>query len=108
MPHLPIEYTQYIERHGGFEGFTSGEPGYVELWSLQDLPGNNADIQIQELAPGFVAFASNGGGEVLAFDLSGSVFMLPLIGMEARYALPVADSFSELAARFEHGTEPAR
>ena len=101
MLSIPKEYQQYIERQGVFEGFTSGEPGYIELWSLVDLPGNNTDIQIQESAPGFLAFAGNGGGEILAFNSAGEVFMLPLIGMEPSYAIKVANSFTELAARFE-------
>lgn len=101
---VPSEYQQYIESYGAFEGFTSGEPGYIELWSLAELPGNNADIQIQELAPGFVAFAGNGGGEVLAFNASGAVFLLPLIGMAPNSAVPVAGSFAELVARFEPST----
>ena len=104
MLSVPNEYQRYIERHGTFEGFTSGEPGYIELWSLTELPGNNLDIQIQELAPGFVAFAGNGGGEILAFNASGAVFMLPLIGMEPSCAISVAGSFAELLARFEPTT----
>jgi hypothetical protein len=100
---IPVEYEQFLLTHGAFEGFTSGEemPGYVALWSLEEIPGNNTDIEIQRYAPGYLAFAGDGGGEVLAFDASGAVYMLPLIGMEPRCALKVAKSFSELAARFE-------
>jgi hypothetical protein len=104
MRSVPNEYQQYIEQQGIFEGFTSGEPSYIELWLLADLPINNADIQIQDLAPDFVAFAGNGGGEILAFNATGQIFMLPLIGMEARYATLVAGSFAELVARFESVT----
>lgn len=104
MLSVPKEYQQHIDKHGTFEGFTSGEPGYIELWSLEDLSSNNADIQIQVYAPGYLAFAGNGGGEVLAFNATGAVFMLPLIGMEPSCAILVAGSFAELAARFEHAT----
>lgn len=104
MPPVSNEYQKYIEQFGTFEGSTSGEPGYIELWSLEDLPDNNTDIQIQEFAPGFLAFAGNGGGEVLAFNARGAVFMLPLIGMDPKCAIPVAGSFAELAARFEHAS----
>jgi len=64
-------------------------------------PRNNDDIEIREYAPGFLAFAGNGAGEVLAFDASGTVYMLPLIGMEPDQAIKVASTFSELAVRFE-------
>jgi hypothetical protein len=102
-PPLPAEYRNYLTGNGAFEGFTFGDPGYIALWTLEDIPRNNADLQVHELAPGYVAFAGNGGGEVLAFDESGAVFMLPMIGMEPQYAIRIADSFVELAARFEIG-----
>lgn len=100
---IPVEYEQFLAAHGVFEGFTVGDdmPGYVALWPLAEISGNNADIEIQEHAPGYLAFAGNGGGEVLAFDATGAVYMLPLIGMEPRYAVRVANSFGDLAARFE-------
>lgn len=103
LPDIPAEYEAFLEAHGVFEGFTTGDgqPGYVALWALDDIPGNNADIEIQEYAPGFVAFAGDGGGEVLAFDAFGAVFALPLVGMEPRYAIKVAGSFGELEERFE-------
>ena len=101
MLSFPAEYQRYLESHGLFEGNTSGDPGYIALWSIADIPSNNADIRIEEYAPGYLAFAGDGGGEVLAFNSAGEVFMLPLIGMEPRYARKVAASFSELASRFE-------
>ena len=105
-PTIPTEYKAFLQAHGVFEGHTTGDeqPGYVVLWSLEEIPSNNTDIEIQEYAPGFVAFAGDGGGEVLAFDVSGAVFSLPLVGMEPRYATKVANSFSELKARFEKAT----
>jgi hypothetical protein len=39
---------------------------------------------------------------VLAFDRSGFVYKLPMIGMESKYAIKIANSFSELADRFEN------
>jgi hypothetical protein len=38
---------------------------------------------------------------VLAFDASGAVFLLPMVGVEPQYAIKIADSFAELEARFE-------
>jgi len=84
-----------------YESFTEGEPGYIELWSLQDIVGNNEAIQIKQLAPGYLAFAGNGGGEILAFNSQGEVFMLPLIGIEARYAQKIANTWNELAGCIE-------
>lgn len=89
-----------------FEGFTRNDnPGYVELWAIEDIPQENTAIKMDLYAPGFVAFAGNGGGEVLAFDAFGAVYMIPLIGMEAEQAVKIADSFAEFAETFELDTE---
>lgn len=103
MPSIPNEYINYVRAKGAFEGLTRDEtePGYVALWSLEELAKNNADIEIEMYAPGFVAFGGSGGGEVLAFDATGAVFMLPLIGMEPKYATRIADDFKELTTRFK-------
>ncbi|WP_322052077.1 SMI1/KNR4 family protein [Paraburkholderia bannensis] len=102
-PPVPTQYIDYLSEHGVFEGFTrdGDEPGYVVLWPVDEIFQNNADVEIGTYAPGFVAFAGNGGGELLAFDLAGAVFMLPLIGMASDTAIRIADSFQELAARFD-------
>jgi hypothetical protein len=100
---IPAEYKVFLAQRGAFEGFIAGDdsPGYVELWPLEAIEGNNRDVEISKYAPGFLAFAGNGGGEILAFDSTGAVYMLPLIGMAPDSALRVADCFTELAAKFE-------
>ncbi len=102
-PSIPTEYEAFLATHGPFEGFTTGNdsPGYIALWSLAELPARNAEIEIQKYAPGMLAFASDGAGEVLAFDRAGAVYMLPLVGMEPASAIHVARSFNDLAIRFE-------
>lgn len=86
LPTIPAEYEAFLVAHVASEGFTTGggQPGYVALWRLDEIADNKSDIEIQECAPGFVAFATDGGGEVLAFDTLGAVFMLPLVGAELR------------------------
>lgn len=102
LPPIPFEYIEYIRANGPFEGFTleEAEPGYVTLWPMNEIGEMNSEIEIERNAPGFVAFAGNGGGEVLVFDNAGTVFMLPLIGMEPTQAICVAENFGELAHRF--------
>lgn len=103
---LPDDLKRFIAERGLFQGFTRNDsPGYVELWSIEGIPEQNATIEIDVYAPGFLAFAGNGGDEVLAFDAAGAVYMLPLIGMEPKYAIKVADSFAEFAETFELGAE---
>lgn len=104
LPSIPNDYISYIRENGLFEGFTVDEarPGYIVLWAVDEITGNNSDIEIEMYAPGFIAFAGNGGGEVLAFDENGSVYMLPLIGMEPEVAIRIADNFQEFARGFVH------
>ena len=103
LPSIPLDYADYIKAKGPFECLThdEAEPGYVVLWSLEEIPKNNADVEIEVYAPGFVAFGGNGGGELLVFDRAGAVFMLPMIGMEPITAIRIADNFQELLSRFE-------
>ncbi|MCP3657870.1 SMI1/KNR4 family protein [Herbaspirillum sp.] len=101
-PSIPSRYRDYIRTNGLFDGFTvdDARPGYVILWSIDEISEINSDIQIETYAPGFIAFAGNGGGEVLAFDERGGVHMLPLIGMAPEAAIRIADSFQDFASQF--------
>ncbi|MCX4156133.1 MULTISPECIES: SMI1/KNR4 family protein [Paraburkholderia] len=103
LPPTPIQYIDYLTTHGVFEGFMrdGAEPGYVVLWPADEISRNNADVEIETYAPGYLAFAGNGGGELLAFDFAGVVFMLPMIGMASESAIRIADSFQNLAERFD-------
>ncbi|MEB5488383.1 SMI1/KNR4 family protein [Burkholderia pseudomallei] len=103
QPPIPTEYIDYLRTNGVFEGFTRDgtEPGYVALWPTEEILRNNADVEMATYAPDYIAFAGDGGGELLAFDLAGAVFMLPMIGLASECAIRIADSFDDLAARFD-------
>ncbi|UVH59303.1 hypothetical protein NWF24_07790 [Variovorax paradoxus] len=60
-------------------------------------------MEVDARAPGFIAFAGDGGGEVFAFDNAGAIFLLPMIGMgmEPEAAMPVAADFLELCRGFQ-------
>ncbi len=96
---LPSDYIAYIEGDGVSEGFTDGEPGYFMLWHPDEIEASNISLNISTYAPGFLGFGSDGGGELLAFDSTGAVFMLPMVGMEPKYAQKIGDSWSEVAQR---------
>ena len=99
---LPDDLNHFIAENGLFEGFTRDDSsGYVELWAIEDIPQENAAIDMGVHAPGFLAFGRNGGSEVFAFDTAGAVYMIPLIGMEAEQAVNIADPFAEFAQTFE-------
>lgn len=56
---------------------------------------------MHQLAPGFLGFGSSGGGQVFAFDARHRVFVLPLVGMDAKAAKLLAGSCSEFLALIE-------
>lgn len=96
---LPNDYIAYLEGMGVAEGITEGPPGYFALWHPDEIEANNRDLQVATYAPGFLGFGTDGGGELLAFNGSGAVFMLPMIGMEPQYANRIANSWREVAQR---------
>jgi hypothetical protein len=103
LPSIPRDYVDYIKSNGPFECLTHGdaEPSYVVLWSFDEIANRNSDVEIEMYAPGFIAFGGNGGGELLVFDNTGAVFMLPMIGMEPDCAIRIAENFQELVNRLE-------
>lgn len=97
---LPEDYKAFLLKHDGGEGFI-GEHYFV-LWSSTELVAFNQDYQVQKLAPGLISFASTGGGEGFAFDMTSapySVTQFPFIGLRREDALPVARSFTHLLER---------
>lgn len=103
LPSIPNDYVDYIQDTGPFECCTyeDTEPGCVVLWSFGDIAKINSQIDIETCAPGFIAFGGDGGGELLAFDGAGAVFMLPMIGLEADCAMRIAENFQELLSRLD-------
>ena len=101
---LPKKYLDFIGSNGLFEGYTAGMPGYIRLWGLEEIATVNSELEVEQLAPGFLGFGSDGDGEMIAFDSAGAVYMLPFIGMEPQYADRIADSFEQLARRFKFRT----
>ncbi len=102
---LPPSYVRYIEAHNGWEGFLTGDDTYVVLWDKEAIEENYAGYEMSEyLDPRWFAFGSNGGGEMLCFDLKSgtdAVYMLPWIGMSDEEPILLHESFSGLACRIE-------
>lgn len=74
------------------------EPWGCEFWRLSEIEQFNAEYGVSDLAPGYVGFATSGGGEMYALSPSGSVVCLAFIGMSPQETLPVAGSWQEFAA----------
>jgi hypothetical protein len=98
-PSIPKDYLGYVQGEGADASATQGDPGYFQLWALGELADMNESYRVDENAPGFLGFGSDGGGEMLAFDGSGAVYMIPFVGMCVRDAKKIASSWNEIASR---------
>ena len=98
---LPQEYLDYLESGGLMEGFLSVDPSYFQLWSKSEIDIMNANYEVGEHLPGCIGFGSSGGGELLAFNKDGMIYMIPFVGMSEIDAVLVADSWAKFAADIE-------
>jgi hypothetical protein len=103
---LPSDYVEYLENGGAIEAFVTpaSAPGYMVLWPVEEIEEMNADYEFATYAPGFLGFGTNGGGEILAFDAKGAVYMLPAIGLEPKYATLLAATWKEFELMIEGPT----
>ena len=105
---LPPSYVEFIESHNGWEGDLGDELGYVILWNRETIQDRWDGYQMAEcLSERWFPFGSNGGGEMLCFDLpsrSDRVFWIPYIGMSDGEAMPRYDSFATIAAAIRKRT----
>jgi hypothetical protein len=99
-PSLPEAYIRFLEASNGAEGDLGIEPGWVVIWSAEEAIQVTNQYQMPKYLPGYFAFGSNGGGELLVFPIDGGtdrcpVQMVPAIGMAAQELRSVAPSFAE-------------
>jgi hypothetical protein len=109
-PQLPPSYIAYIESHGGWEGDLGDELGYMVLWDRTTLQERYVAYEMDRyLSNRWFPIGSNGGGEMLCFDLpSGTdrVFWVPYIGISDEEAMLRYASFAELAMAMRKSAEP--
>lgn len=97
---LPKQYLEYVRNDGAAEFETDFDfGGYIILEPIERIEEFNKEIEIDKYAPGFLAFASDGGGEVFVFDEEGKIYLMPLIGMTPRDASLIADSWADYATK---------
>lgn len=91
---LPPSFIAYHNSNRLKEGSLRNEsPGWFLLWPLKEIEEWNRRYEVSDFAPGYVGFGSNGGGEMLAFDSNGRIYMLPFIGNEPGQEILVAESW---------------
>ena len=97
---IPDQYHEYLNAGGESEFEVDLEFGsYIILEPIDEIEQFNSDIEIDIYAPGYLAFASDGGGEAFAFNKEGAIFSLPLVGMSQDEAKRIADSWTEFESK---------
>ena len=96
-PQLPAAYFDQLRQSDGGEGSLAIEPCWVVFWPADEVVANNLGYELNKWVPGLFGFGSNGGGELLAFDLRVTgqcpIVMVPFIPLELESVVFVAASF---------------
>jgi hypothetical protein len=104
---LPANYLEFIESRNGWEGDLGEDLGYVIIWDRTSIQECWDSYEMAEsLSDRWFPFGSDGGGEMLCFDLSSrsdQIFWIPYIGMSDHDARPWR-LFRELVAAIPNDT----
>lgn len=99
---LPRSYVEFIESDGGWEGDLGDELVYAVVWDRQSIQDRwDSYDMAQCLSDRWFPFGSDGGGEMLCFDLascSDKVFWIPYVGMSEDDAMEQSFCFSDIVA----------
>ena len=102
-PSLPSSYFALLARSNGVEGDLG--ISWVQLWNADEACLLSDEYGLPTYRPGYFAFGSTGGGELLVCALDGDdkrlLYRLPAIGMSDAELLPLAACFQDLAAEIE-------
>lgn len=91
---LPEGFIEFFKDSNGAD--ISSDENYIVLWALTDMIQLNRDYNVDEYAPDFFIFGSNGGGTAYAVKKSKSdIYEIPFIGMSNEEAVFKNKTFSE-------------
>ncbi|PTS99127.1 cell wall assembly protein [Pedobacter sp. HMWF019] len=91
---LPNDFLDFFKKSDGAEIRT--EDHYVLLWPIPEIIQLNEDYGVEEYAPGFFLFGSDGGGTAYAIEkATGFIFELPFIAMSKDEAIFKSKNFTD-------------
>lgn len=100
---LPDGYIEFMKEANGAE--IDGLTEYLQIWPLTDLFSYNSNYEIEEFAPKFFLFGSNGGETAYLFEReTGHIFEMPFMEMSNDTASFKCSTFNELMS-FVLGTK---
>lgn len=93
---FPLQYKEFMMFSNGASG-PIGNESYIIFFSLEEVLNINLLFNVKTIAPNFVIFASDGGGEFFLFDVNTPkyrVAMVPIVVFNIKEAIYYADTFS--------------
>ncbi|WP_437922459.1 SMI1/KNR4 family protein [Sphingobacterium sp. LRF_L2] len=91
---LPEGFIEFYKQANGAD--ISSEKYYTILWPVTDMIQLNEDYSVEEYAPDFFIFGSDGGDNAFAiYKSTGEIFEMPFIGMSKEEAIFNASTFNE-------------
>ncbi len=98
---LPEAYIELLRVSNGGYADLSASPWAIDFWAAENVLRLNQEYRVDQNALNFLAFGSNLGEEVLAFDKRkgprSGVYLLPWHNPNEKDALKVSESFERLA-----------
>jgi hypothetical protein len=94
---FPEEYLSLLRYSNGGEGELAVDPLWFVIFPVEEVIDRNNSVEVAKELPGYFAFGSNGGGELLLFNTRESkpwkVYYAPYIGMEEETVLESTPDF---------------
>lgn len=89
---LPGGFLDFFKQADGAE--ISTDEKYVILWALTNMIQLNVDYNVEEYAPEFFIFGSDGGDTAFAIEKNSSdIYEMPFIGMSKEEAIFLNKTF---------------
>jgi hypothetical protein len=91
---LPKGFIDFFRETNGAD--ISTDEKYILLWALTDMAQLNKEYNVEEFAPDFFIFGSDGGDTAFAIEKStGNIYEMPFIGMSKEEAVFKNKTFTE-------------
>jgi hypothetical protein len=90
---IPSELREYHSSGSSLSCEIDVQPWLCEFWPIAELDTLNKDYEVPRNAPGYLGFATSGGGEMYALSPGGAIVCLAFVGMSPAEELPVAPSW---------------
>jgi hypothetical protein len=91
---LPEGFIDFFKEANGADINTDEK--YIILWALTDMVQLNKEYNVEEYAPQFFIFGSDGGDTAFAIEkATGSIYEMPFIGMSKEETIFRSKTFTE-------------